>query len=339
MVTGASGFVAKHVIAQLLEATYSVVGTVRSAAKAEAVRAAVEDMVGPDAAGRLTFVTCDLLDDAGWAEAFAGATAVMHVATVVYAMEPRDPSVAIRPALEGTERVLSQALAAGVRRIVMTSSIATVGYGHPVTPGINRFDESHFTNIEAMKLPWAYCIGKTRAERLSWEMARTHGLELTTIHPGMILGPTPDGDMSVSLMAVSGLLDGSMPAVPASGFSVIDVRDVAAMHLAALQNPDSIGERYLATGPYLKLQDLAEMLREAYPDHNVTRRVVPDWIMRVIARFSRPMRQIANDIGVEKHYDGAKGEALLGRPYIQPREVVLATAESLFRLGLIERKR
>lgn len=334
LVTGASGFVAKHVIGQLLEAGYAVRGTVRGQGKVPGVWAAI-GALAPGRERNLELVEADLLGDAGWAEAMVGMDAVMHVAAAILADEPRDPGVVIRPAVEGTERVLRFGHAAGIKRVIMTSSIATVGYGHGHETGIRRYSEADFTNLEGMKRSWAYCVGKTRAERAAWDFARQNGLKLTTIHPGAILGPATDADTSISLGMVTGLLDGTTPALPRIGFAVSDVRDVAAMHVAALQKPESIGKRYLCTSPYTRFSDVADILRRAYPEHPVTLRVVPDWIIRLVARFGGPARQIINDVGNEKHFDGSKGEALLGRPYRSVDDAVLSAAESAIRFGLL----
>ncbi|MGN6103364.1 MAG: NAD-dependent epimerase/dehydratase family protein [Devosia sp.] len=335
VVTGASGFVGKWVAIELLKRGYAVRGTVRSDAKAAQLRKTVSEMLGADAAARLSTTKADLLDDTGWAEAMAGASAVMHVATQIATEEPKDPSVVIRPAMEGTARVLRFANEAGIKRVVITSSVATVGYGHGHTTGKRVYTEEHFTNLDNMKWTWAYCIGKTRAERAAWEYARENGIGLTTIHPGMILGPAADTDTSISLMAVGGLLDGSTPALPKNGFTVSDVRDVAEMHVMALEKPEAAGQRYLATGTYLPFPRIAEILREAYPNAKVTLKTVPDWLIKILVRFNSPIRQIINDIGNEKHYDGRKGEALLGHPFRSPEEATLSAAESLIRLGVI----
>lgn len=334
VVTGASGFVAKHVIGQLLRAGYRVRGTVRSRGKVAAIQAAM-DHLAPDHAHRLELVEADLLDDGGWAAAMEEAQAVMHVAAAIVAAEPRDPATVIRPAVEGTERVLRFAHAEGVRRVIMTSSIATIGYGHGHDRGQRTYTEKDFTDLAGLRRPWAYCTGKTRAEQAAWAFASGRNMALTTIHPGMILGPASDAQTSISLSLVGGLLDGSTPAMPRIGFAVSDVRDVAALHVAALQQPDSIGQRYLATGPYLRFAEVAEILRRKYPDYPITMRSVPDWLLRLMAVFGRPVRQIINDVGNEKHFDGSKGEHLLGRPYHTPEEAVLSAAESLIRHGLV----
>ena len=336
LVTGASGFVGKWVVRDLLEAGYRVRGTVRGDAKAAQVRETIGAVLGPKVLDRLELVRCDLLADDGWAEAMAGISAVMHVAAQIVALEPKDPDIVVRPALEGTRRVLQFALAAGVKRVILTSSIATVGYGHGHVTGKRVYSEEHFTDLEAMRWTWAYCIGKTRAERAAWEMAGATGLQLTTLHPGAILGPALDADVSISLELVSGLLDGTTPALPKNGFVLTDVRDLAKMHVAALEATAAIGRRYLVTGRYTPFPEVAEILRRAYPSARVTLRTVPDWLIRLLVNFNSPLRQIINDIGNEKHYDSSRGEALLGRPFRSPEEATLAAAESLIRLGLVK---
>jgi nucleoside-diphosphate-sugar epimerase len=336
LVTGASGFVGKWTTIRLLQAGHAVRGTIRSAAKAEQVRAAARAEAGAAALDRLELVAADILDDRGWAEAMRGVSAVMHVATAIRADEPKDASLVIRPALEGTERVLRFTHAAGIRRFVMTSSIATVGYGHGHARGRHVYDETWFTRFEDMRWTWAYCIGKTRAERATWEFARANGMEVTTIHPGAIIGPALDDDASISIMMVTGLFDNSLPALPRNGFSIVDVRDVADMHVAALEKPEAIGERYLATAEYVPFPRVAEMVQELYPDYRLLRRHVPDWIMFMMAWFGGPVRQIINDIGRETVFDGSKGERLMGHAYIPVRQSLFDTAESGFRLGLVK---
>lgn len=336
LVTGATGFVGKWTILRLLQAGYPVRGTIRSMRRAPDVFRTVNAEVGKEAANRLELVEADLLDDKGWTEAMPGVSAVMHVAAAIRADEPRDQDLVIRPALEGTERVLRAAHAAGIERFILTSSIATVGYGHGQTSGRRVYNETHFTNLDGMQFKWAYCIGKTRAERFAWDFAKANGMELTTIHPGAIIGPALDEDASISIGLVTGLLDGSTPALPSNGFSIIDVRDVADLHVAALERQEAAGERYLATSDYTPFPEVANILRSAYPDRKVTMRTVPDWLIKLLARFGGPTRQIINDIGNEKVFDGSKGEKLLGRKFIPAKQSILDTAESVIRLGLLK---
>lgn len=336
LVTGASGFVGKWTVVELLRAGFAVRGTVRSQAKASAVRSAVREQVGEKAVDRLSFVEADLMHDSGWPEAIVGVDAICHIAAQVLGIEPKHPMDVIGPAVEGTERVLRHAADAGVTRVVMTSSIAAVGYGHGHVTGKRIYTEENFTNLDAMKFTWAYCIGKTRAEQAAWATARDRGLALTTIHPGAILGPALDDDASISLGMVTGLLDGTTPAMPSNGFSVIDVRDVAALHVAALRDPASAGHRYLATSDYVPFPEVGKILAAAYSDRQITQKIVPDWIIRILARFGGPTRQIINDIGNEKHYSREKGETLLGRPFISGKDAILASADSAIRFGLVK---
>ncbi|MEO7221315.1 MAG: NAD-dependent epimerase/dehydratase family protein [Devosia sp.] len=334
LVTGASGFVGKWCVVKLLEKGYRVRGTVRTEAKAKQVRETVSGLVGADAIARLELVQSDILSDTGWPDVMAGVTAVMHVATVIRGDEPRDQSLVIRPALEGTERILKASHAAGVKRLILTSSIATVGYGHGQTTGSRTYDETHFTNLDNMRWTWAYCIGKTKAERLAWAFAKEHGMDVTTIHPGAIIGPALDKDASISVGMVSGLLDNSTPALPSNGFSIVDVRDVADMHVAALEKPEAIGERYLATAEYMPFPEVARVVQELYPDRKIVNRAAPDWIVKLVAMFGGPARQIINDIGNVKIFDGRKGEALMGHRYIGARQSIHDTAESVIKFGL-----
>jgi nucleoside-diphosphate-sugar epimerase len=338
LVTGATGFVGKWTILELLRKGYRVRGTVRSLSRAAEVTDTLSRELGQEPLSNLELVEADLLDDKGWTEAMAGVSTVQHIATVIRADEPKDQDLVIRPALEGTQRVFRFADAAGIKRIIMTSSIATVGYGHGQTSGRRVYDETYFTNLGNMKWTWAYCVGKTRAEQFAWAFAKEHGIELTTIHPGAIIGPALDEHASISLGMVTGLLAGKVPAMPSNGFSIIDVRDVAALHVEALENRETVGQRYLATAEYTPFPKVADIVREAYPDWDVTTKQVPDWIIKVIASFGGPARQIINDIGNEKVFDGAKSEKLLGRKFIGAKEAVLATAESVIRLGLVQKK-
>lgn len=334
LVTGASGFVGKWCVVKLLEKGYHVRGTVRSDAKGDLVTKTVSALVGAEATSRLDLIKADILADAGWPAAMAGVNAVMHVATIIRGDEPKDPEIVIRPAVEGTERVLRMAHQAGIKRFILTSSIATVGYGHGQTSGRKVYDETYFTKLESMRWTWAYCVGKTKAERAAWDYATANGMELTTIHPGAIIGPALDEDASISVGMVSGLLDNSTPALPSNGFSIIDVRDVADMHVAALTHPESIGQRYLATAEYMPFPKVAAVVQELYPDRKIVQRTVPDWLIRIVAMFGGPARQIINDIGNEKVFDGRKGETMMGHPYIGARQSIKDTAESVIRLGL-----
>ena len=206
--------------------------------------------------------------------------------------------------------------------MIITSSIATVGYGHGQTTGKRVYDETYFTNLEAMRWTWAYCIGKTKAEQAAWAFAKANGMALTTIHPGAIIGPALDDDASISIGLVTGLLDGTHPGdALATAFRSSTCATSPRSTSPRSRIPKPIGERYLATAEYMPFPKVADILREAYPDRKITIRIVPDWIIRLLAQFGGPTRQIINDIGNEKHLRRPQGRAP-ARPAIHPGETV-----------------
>lgn len=332
LVTGASGFVGKWTVIALLRAGYSVRGSVRSDDKAEAVRRAVVSQLGEDVLYRLTFVKLNLMLDYGWAKAMSRVDAVMHIAAPVLSAEPRNRAKYMEAIVGGTERVLRFASMGGVRRVIMTSSVAAVAYGHGHRSGVHTYTEADYTNLSGMRLPSAYHVAKTNAERTAWAMARALPLDLTTILPSAILGPVLDEDYSASVNLVGHMLVGNRPAMPSSGFAVVDVRDVAAAHVAALQKRSAIGERYLLASDYVPMAGLAGILRSAFPDHPVLALILPNWLVRLSARFGGPLRIVYEDIGHEKHYAHDKVEQLLGRPLLPGREAILASASTLLAL-------
>ncbi|NOZ33430.1 MAG: NAD-dependent epimerase/dehydratase family protein [Alphaproteobacteria bacterium] len=334
LVTGASGFVAKHLISQLLDKGYHVRGTLRDMDKSDAVRAAVTGLCGPEALGRLDLVKADLLEAAGWDEAMLGMDAVMHVAMPLVDEEPRDPSILIKPAVEGTRHVMEAANRAGIKRVVLTGSVAAVAYGHGNRAPEQSFDENDWTNPGG-RGSWAYSDAKTLAEQFAWQYATDNEIGLSTILAGMILGPATDADTSLSLGIISRLLDGSAPAIPEMGFCVVDVRDVAAMHIAALESETAMGERYLATGPYVPFVEMADKLRERYRWANVTRKVVPVWLLRLLAPLEKSLKMMRSDIGIRKNFDGSKGAALMGRDYMDVSKTIFDTADALIELGIV----
>ena len=338
VVTGISGYVGKWVAHALLARGYRVRGTLRDLGKQQQVMDTLQARLGDEAVSRLSFVKADLLARDDWPDALAGADAVMHVATHVVGAEPKDANSVIAPAVAGTDNVLAAAHANGISRVIITSSIATVGYGQGHVTGKRVYTEANHTDLDNMRFTWAYCIGKTRAEQHAWAFAEEHGMAVTTIHPGMILGPPLDSDAGVSIGLVEGLLTGNPPAFPDLGFSLTDVRDCADMHVAALESPEAAGQRYLCTSRYLHFTEIADVLRKAYPQAPVPSKSVPSWLMRLLVYWQPTIRQIIDDIGNEKHFDGTKGRDLLGRDYRAPEQTILDSAKGLIDLGLVPKE-
>jgi dihydroflavonol-4-reductase len=334
LVTGGSGYVGSHVILQLLAAGHEVRATLRSLAREPGLRAELKG-AGVDAGARLSFHAADLNHDQGWAEAVAGCDYVMHVASPLPAKAPKTEDELIRPARDGTLRVLAAARDAKVRRVVFTSTCGAVYYGHP--PRATLFDESSWTNLGGEMS--AYVRSKTLAERAAWDfMAKEGGaLELTVVNPAGIFGPVLGADFSSSIELIVRLMNG-MPGCPQLYFGVVDVRDVAGLHLRAMTAPAARGERFIAVaGPALSMFDIAKVLRARLGDRakKVPTRELPNWLVRLMARFDPGLRQLVPLLGNPRNASSAKAERLLGWKTRPPEETIVATAESLLHFGLV----
>ena len=337
LVTGGSGFIATHCILQLLAAGHRVRATVRSLEREAQVRATLK-AAGTDAGERLAFVAADLTADAGWAEAVAGCDAVLHVASPFPLAVPRHEDELIVPAREGALRVLRAARDAGVRRVVQTSSFAAIGYGHP--PMSRPFNEHDWTQVDGPGLT-AYAKSKTLAERAAWDfMAREGGsMELAVVNPVGVFGPVLAADFSTSIELVKRMMDGALPALPRIAFGVVDVRDVADLHLKAMTSPDAAGERFLAVaGDFLSLRDIALVLKRRLGDkaRRVPTRELPDWLLRIVALADKSVGQIVPELGKPKNAVNDKARRMLGWTPRPAEEALVATAESLVQLGLLK---
>jgi len=335
LVTGGSGFIAGHCIAQLLAAGHQVRTTVRAPAREAGVRAMLQQ-----SGDRLSFAVADLENDAGWAAATEGCEFVLHVASPFPLGAPKREDELIRPAREGALRVLRAARDAGVRRVVLTSSFAAVGYGH--APQSEPFDETTWTNVDGPAVT-AYTKSKTLAERAAWDFIGHEGgeLELVAVNPVGVLGPVLGADYATSIRFVKMLLDGAIPGCPRISFGVVDVRDVADLHLRAMIEPAAAGQRFIASaGAAVSLLDVAHVLKGALDDQasRVPTRQLPDWIIRFGAVFSPSLRQLAPQLGRVRDASSAKAQQVLGWTPRSREDAVAATGESLIRLGLLKRR-
>ena len=338
LVTGGSGFIATHCIVQLLAAGYRVRTTVRSLKREPQVRATLES-AGAQAGDRLAFFAADLTADAGWDAAVAGCDYVLHVASPFPVNVPRHEDELIVPAREGALRVLRASRAAGVRRVVQTSSFAAVGYGHPQRD--RPFDESDWTNVDGDGLT-AYAKSKTLAERAAWNfMGREGGdMELAVVNPVGVFGPALAADFSTSIEIIKRMLDGALPGLPRITFGVVDVRDVADLHLKAMTHPEAAGERFLAVaGQFLSLREIALVLKQRMGDagRRVPTRELPDWLLRVVALVDKSVGQVVPELGKRKNATSAKAQRVLGWTPRPAEDAIVATAESLVRLGLVKK--
>ena len=327
LVTGGSGFLGGWCVAELLKRGHEVRTTVRDLGRESEVRAAVALQV--DAGERLSVHAADLREDAGWAEAVAGCDHVLHVASPFPPVQPKDPDELIVPAREGTLRVLRAALDAGAQRVVVTSSVAAIAGA--ARPGGGPLTEADWTDPDKPGLS-PYVRSKTIAERAAWELVEERGARdrLATINPGAILGPVLSDDHSFSLQAVARLLEG-MPGIPRIGFSFVDVRDVADLHLRAMAAPAAGGERFIAAGPFFWASEVAAILRDGLGEaaSKVPKRNLPDWLVRIAARFDPGIRSIVNQLGVRLEYSSEKSESRLGWSPRPAEEMILDTGRSL----------
>lgn len=335
LVTGGSGFIAGHVIAQLLDAGYRVRTTVRNLDRSKQV---VDNLkaYGVEDVARLSFAAADLTKDAGWDEAMDGVDAVMHVASPVLPGKVDNEDDAIVPAREGTRRVLEAASRAGIERVVLTSAFHAVSWGHV-------HDEHVFTDEDWSLLDGpgvdAYAKAKTLAELDAWQFAAAHPeMELVTLLPVAVMGPVMGPAISGSNHVLQMMLSGKMPAMPHVFMPVVDVRDVADAHLRAMTTPHAAGNRYLlSAGPAMELKEIAETLRTHLGSDagKVPTRTVPNAVVKLAALFVPQMREVAPDLGYSKQTSNAKAARELGWHARDPHEAVVAAARSMVERGFV----
>jgi len=336
LVTGGSGFIASHVILQLLAAGHTVRATVRDLKREPAVRALLKEG-GTEPGERLQVFAAELMKDAGWAEAAQGCDYVLHVASPFPANVPKHEDELIVPAREGVLRVLRAARDAGVKRVVQTSSFAAVGYGLP--DQAQPYDETNWTNLHGEGLT-AYVKSKTIAERAAWDwLAREGGgLELAVVNPVAVFGPVLGRDFATSILLVQRLMDGSVPGCPRLWFGGVDVRDVADLHVRAMIDPAAKGERFLAVaGEFVSMLEMAQMLKRRLGPaaKRVPSRELPDWMVRLFALVKPEAKQIVPELGKRKNATSAKAQRVLGWKPRSLEDSLVASAESLMRLGLV----
>lgn len=339
LVTGGTGFVGAHCLVQLLAAGHETRATIRDLKRESDVRAMLRHGGAGEVGERLKLFRAELSADAGWADAAAGCDYALHVASPFPSTVPKDENELIGPARNGALCVLKAARDAGVKRVVLTSSFAAIGYGAP-KDRTAPFTEADWTNLDDPTVQ-AYQKSKTIAERAAWDFIAREGggLELAVVNPVLVLGPVLGPDVSSSIVLVKRMMDGAMPGCPDISFGCVDVRDVADLHLKAMTDPAARGERFIATsGDFATIRQIAQMLKDGLGPaaRKVPTRQLPDWLMRVVGLFDPQVRGILPELGKHKNASNEKARRLLGWAPRSPAEAVVATARSLSELGLLK---
>lgn len=334
LVTGGSGYIGGWCIIQLLQQGYTVRTTVRDLKREGEVRKALGTQVDPG--DKLTFFAANLTSDDGWDAAMAGCDYLLHVASPLGVAEPKDPNVLIIPARDGAKRAVAAAIKAGVKRVVLTSSVAAATHG-PTAPD-NVTDESVWTDVKGPKIN-AYYQSKTIAEKAAWDLiaASDGATTLATVNPALVLGPVLSGDFSESVQVVERLLAGRVPGVPRLGFNVVDVRDVADLHIRAMTAPEAAGQRFIAAGQFAWMGDIADILRAKLGPAaaKVPTGKVPDFVLRLVALVDRDLGAVTPSLGKKHDYSSAKAQTVLGWKPRPLDETIVDCGRSLIAAGAV----
>jgi len=329
VVTGGSGFVASWVIAEFLTHHYEVATSLRSLDKAAAIKQGLQRLVPADDLAHLSFFEADLTKLTGWQLGLTAADGVIHVASPLgHGTESTEELV--RVAKAGVQNVFTAAAAAGVKRIVMTSSQAA---STPASTALGTFDESFWTDPKNPELD-PYRVSKVLAEQAAWDIAKQEQLQLTTILPGAIFGPVLTTNLSSNGILLQ-LLNG-LPAIPKVSLEVSDVRDLARLHRLAFENEQAIGQRYLAANQTMTMLAIAQAYQQAFPQLRIAARPLPNWATRQLARVMPSMRTLVPMLNRRYHHTAAAAMTQLGWQQHQPVETVVAAGQRLISMGLVK---
>ena len=337
LLTGASGYIAKHIALQLLEAGYMVRGTVRdlalSAEVSDALRPHLTDATGIDE--RLTFVGLDLTSDDGWDAAMVGVDVLMHTASPFPLVQPKNEDDLIRPAVDGALRALKAAHKAGVSRVVLTSSTAAIS-GSELPSGDTAFDETNWTDPADPDVS-AYTRSKTLAEQAAWDFVRDKApdMQLTTVNPGFVLGAPLDANFGTSIAVIARLLRAKDPMLPDIGFATVDVQDVAEMHVTVIDKPETFGQRIMTVDRFMRFTQLAQAIKIAYPTRKIVTRVAPNFVIRLLGIFDPAIKSILPSLGRVDKIDNARAVATFGRGMRQAHKAAVSSADYLIENKLV----
>lgn len=338
LLTGISGFLGSHTAIQLLNRGYLVTGTLRSMSRADSIRSVISTHT--DKIENLSFAEADVLDATVWDSLTEGMDFVQHIASPFPRELPTHEDELIRPAVDGTLNVLRAASKSGVRRVVVTSSIAAIFYGKNPEDRSGIRTEKDWTDPTNLKDTSAYFRSKTLAEKAAWgfiDQNKTK-MELSVVCPGAILGPVLEKDFGTSANMVIKIMDGSTPAIPRIGYEVVDVRSAAELLILAMEKAEAANERFIGSAGFVDLKMIADLLRPKFPQYRIPKKMLPDFLLRLISLFDKTIRPVLIDLGIRRTADASKASQILGWTPISNEQAILDCAKSLIEVGVLKKK-
>ncbi|SEW46391.1 dihydroflavonol-4-reductase [Cognatiyoonia koreensis] len=330
LLTGITGFIAKRIAVDLLNAGYFVRGSMRSTKRVQEVNAAVAPHLDdPGLLTRLSFCELDLMKDKGWSDAVRGVDAVLHTASPFPGGVPKNEDDVVRPAVDGVLRALRAAQAAGVTRFVMTSSVVAIQH-KDVAPG-EELTPDDWSKV-GHKSMGPYAKSKTLAEQAAWDFVKDHPeMQLTAINPGLVVGTPMDGNYGTSLSLIGQFLTGKLPLVPNFPLAIVDIADVSRAHVNALTAPGSVGKRFILADRYMMAPDVVEILRTKYADRNLPKRTAPKFMVWLMSLFDAQAKQILPIVDMNLSADNQATTDVLGITFTPASEAILAAADAVVR--------
>ena len=339
LLTGASGYIGKHIALQLLTDGYEVRASVRNKAKADEVRAAVSAHLpeGFKLDKKLSFVELDLESDKGWPKALQGMDVLIHSASPFPIASPKDENDLVRPAVEGTLRALKAAHKAGVKRVILTSSVAAI-YGSDLPAGKTEFDETMWSDPNHPIGKIAYNKSKTLAEKAAWDYIQSEAkeIQLTTINPVLVAGAPLDKNFGASVSVVERLMNGKDPVLPDMSFGIVDVKDVAKMHVLVIKNKAAYGQRFIANAGSRTFIQMAKALKAAFPARKIPTGQAPTILIRFLALFDGEIKAVLPGLGKHINPSSKKAETVLGISFIPVETSLIETGKFLLDNGLLK---
>ena len=331
LVTGGTGFIGLHCLQQLLDKGYKVRTTIRSESRKQEVMEAMKKHSSN--CENLEFFIADLLSDDGWSEAVTGSKYVLHVASPFFLGEPENEDVFIKPAVEGTLRVLKACADSDVQKVVLTSSFAAVGYGHSRDKEV--YTEEDWSSVDGEISP--YAKSKTLAEKAAWEfvenLEESKKFELTVINPVAVTGPMLTSDIGSSNDFLLKLISGSMPACPKIHMGYIDVRDVAKAHIFSMTEEKTNGERIIVSENEMFFAEVGKTLNEAGFKKSPTKEM-PNFLVKIMSLFVGELKTLLSALNRKGDIDKTKAKSFFNWDYISTEQSVTETAQQLQDMGL-----